>query len=107
MSAPRSGTRCSFTTDIGGGSVQCDAYQGHPGPHTAMVPGRVVVVDTTTSDGKIADLARAYGKAYAAWVLARLDNVDLVETTMNYVAAERALRAAVCPDALATEEALP
>ena len=60
------------------------------------------------SDTTIADLARAYGKAYAAWVIARRETPnDLVETTMDYVDAERALRAAVCPKALAEEEALP
>jgi len=108
VSAPPSGTRCSFTTDIGGASVQCDAYPGHPGPHTAMVPGRVVVVDTTTSDATIANLARAYGAAYAAWVRARRETPnDIVETTMDYVAAERALRVAVTPKALTEEEALP
>jgi len=74
-----------------------------------MVPGRVVVVDTTTADATIANLARAYGKAYAAWVRSRSEknSDDLVETTMDYVAAERALRVAVNPKALTEEEALP
>lgn len=66
--------------------------------------GRVAILEALD----VADLARAYGKAYAAWVAARRDTPDdLVETTMNYLSAERALRDAVCPKALTAEEALP
>jgi len=84
--------------------AQAAMLGNHDGPALMVRPS----VPVSPSDTTIANLARAYGAAYAAWVRARRETPnDIVETTMDYVAAERALRAAVDPKALTEEETLP
>ena len=97
--------RTALYAKLASAEADRDAYQANV---AGLTEGLARVTAERDESTTIANLARAYGKAYAAWVIARRETPnDLVETTMDYVAAERALRAAVCPKALAEEEDLP